>query len=182
MKKQHFVSCGVAALLAGGLWTVEAAQNQNPAPAAPAAQASADRDSATTVTGCLYREQDIPGRTPNVAEKAGVLEDYILVEGPAAAGAAPQAGAQNAQRSSASARQSMYKVEHVDDEDLDDVVGKRVEVTGRVDMDGDEAAGTPGRDNSIGPDQIELPEFEATSIREVPGTCPGAPSAFSNQQ
>ena len=37
----------------------------------------------TTIQGCVYKEQDIPGRSPNVAEKAGVMEDYILVASPA---------------------------------------------------------------------------------------------------
>lgn len=31
-----------------------------------------------TVEGCLVREKDVPGREPNVAERAGVMEDYIL--------------------------------------------------------------------------------------------------------
>src|SRR5918993_3418160 len=31
---------------------------------------------ATTLTGCLYRENQIAGRTPNVAERAGMMEDY----------------------------------------------------------------------------------------------------------
>ena len=35
----------------------------------------------TTLKGCVYKEDAIPGRTPNVAEKAGVMEDYILVVG-----------------------------------------------------------------------------------------------------
>ena len=28
-----------------------------------------------TLVGCPYREQSVPGRTPNQAEKVGVLED-----------------------------------------------------------------------------------------------------------
>ena len=34
----------------------------------------------TTLAGCLYREESIPGRSPNVAEKAGAGEDFILAD------------------------------------------------------------------------------------------------------
>jgi hypothetical protein len=34
----------------------------------------------TTITGCVYQEKDVPGRAPNPAERAGILEDYILAE------------------------------------------------------------------------------------------------------
>jgi hypothetical protein len=73
-----------------------------------------------------------------------------------------------------------YKLEQIDDEQLKAVVGKRVEVTGRVDAErGDKAPGTAGAptaDKSVGPDKIELPEFEVTSIKEVEGTCPATPN------
>jgi hypothetical protein len=63
------------------------------------------------------------------------------------------------------------------DEKLSEVVGKRVEVTGTIDREsGDTAAPGAAADRSVGPDSIELPEFEVTSIREVAGSCPAAPS------
>jgi hypothetical protein len=74
----------------------------------------------------------------------------------------------------------MYKLEFVDDDRLRAVVGKRVEVMGRIDADNDTAANRPAApqaDRSVGPDAIELPEFEVTSIREVSGTCPTSPAA-----
>jgi hypothetical protein len=72
----------------------------------------------------------------------------------------------------------MYKVEGPSDEKLKALVGKRVEVTGRIDPEGGPGAkpGTPRPDKGLGPDQINLPEFEATSIREVSGTCPATPA------
>ena len=30
------------------------------------------------ITGCLKAEKDVPGMKPNVAERAGISEDYIL--------------------------------------------------------------------------------------------------------
>jgi hypothetical protein len=73
----------------------------------------------------------------------------------------------------------MYKVEGPSDERLQALVGMRVEVTGRIDPEGGLGAspGAPRPDRSLGPDKINLPEFEATSIRDVAGTCPAAPAA-----
>ena len=56
---------------------------QEPPPAStPQSQATATTTAQTTATlvGCLYQEGQIPGRTPNVVERAGVLEDYILAD------------------------------------------------------------------------------------------------------
>jgi hypothetical protein len=40
------------------------------------------------------REQDVPGRKPNVVERAGVMEDYILTNAKMIKGSAPQAAGQ----------------------------------------------------------------------------------------
>jgi hypothetical protein len=170
-----------AAVMAVSIANVAAQTPQTPPPQNPPTQAqppaqppaAAPAQATTTLTGCVYEEKDIPGRTPNVAEKAGVLEDYILVASaaPAAPGTAGTAG------TSGMSANKAYKLEQIADEKLKAVVGKRVEVTGRVDPGGSaaKATGDPKPDKSVGPDQIELPEFEVTSIREVEGTCPATP-------
>ena len=124
----------------------------------------------TQLVGCLYREEQVPGRTPNVAERAGILEDYILVDAKIAkpettTNAVPASG-------------NIYKVEGPPDDRLRALVGKRVEVTGRIDPEGGAAAtkGAPTADRGPGPDQVNLPEFEASAIREVAGTCPAMPA------
>ena len=149
----------------------------------PATQSStAASQTPVTLTGCVYREKDVPGRAPNVAEKAGVLEDYILAEVGTASAAKP--GAVGTSGSSATAKSSpMYKLELIADDKLQTMVGRRVEVTGRVDAEAGDAkstAATPPTtqtDKVIGRDRIDLPEFEVTSIREVSGTCPATPTA-----
>jgi hypothetical protein len=151
--------------------------------APPAAQAPVAQQGSTTLTGCLYRENQIPGRTPNVAERAGVLEDYILADASMASapsGARPgaTAGATGTTGSTPSAG-NMYKVERIPDDQLKTLVGKRVEVMGRIDPQGGTAAGAPTADKSPSPDRINLPEFEATSIKEVAGTCPATPAPLS---
>jgi hypothetical protein len=52
----------------------------------------------------------------------------------------------------------MYNVEGLPDGQLKALVGKRVEVSGRIDADDAASRGT-----------IDLSEFKATSIREVAG-------------
>jgi hypothetical protein len=153
---------------------------QTPAPAAAASQTT------TMLTGCLYREAQVPGRTPNVAERAGVLEDYILADATTTAGQAQPGATAGATGTSGSVPTTgnMYKVENIPDERLKALVGKKVEVTGRIDPEGAPApVGRPGAatgaatpDRGLGPDQLNFPEFEASAIREVAGTCPATPA------
>ena len=160
------------------------------APQAPKASV-AERTAATTVVGCVYREKDVPGRAPNVAERAGVLEDYILAEmpsSPIASGRAPDSTATSAPGAPPSAvgtsgaARAMYKLEFVDGDKLKAMVGKRVEVVGRIDAEkGDQIAPAPGQgstttDKVIGRDRVNLSEFEVATIKEVAGACPGTPA------
>ena len=76
----------------------------------------------------------------------------------------------------------MYKLELISDDKLQAVVGKRVEVTGRIDAEAGDAKTTPATppttsptDKAIGHDKIDLPEFEVTNLKEVAGTCPATP-------
>ena len=159
------------------------AQTPNPEPSrgsTPQSEPAATTTALTTATlvGCLYRESQVPGRTPNVAERAGVLEDYILAgatmpaqtrpgtppEAVGTSGAVPTTG-------------NMYKVENIPDERLKALVGKRVEVSGRIDPEDAGLGGASTRDRGPGPDQVNLPEFEASSIREVSGSCPATPAS-----
>jgi hypothetical protein len=181
--RRYGIALGLAAFCAAA--TVSA-QQQPPAsatPQPPATQtASADRSSGATVTltGCVYKEQDVPGRTPNVAERAGVLEDYILAH--VESKSSPESGTVGTS-GSADAGKKMYKLEQIADDRLQALVGKRVEVTGRIDAEPGDAGrptGTSGAaqpDRSAGPDRIEMPEFEVASIKAVEGTCPASPAA-----
>jgi hypothetical protein len=150
------------------------AQTPEPPPRATAQQPT------TTLAGCLYREDQVPGRKPNVAERAGVLEDYILADASVAGTQAKPGATPGATGTSGTTPSSgnLYKVEGPSDEKLKALVGKRVEVMGRIDPEGGPGAtpGKPREDRGLGPDQINLPEFEATSIREISGTCPATPA------
>ena len=131
------------------------------------------------------------------------MEDYILVpqagasamSGAAASGTAGTSGTATSgtagtsgTASSSMAAHSMhkaFKLEHAADEQLKAMVGKMVEVTGKIDAEaGDSAratgaanstAGSTARSAGVGGDTLELPEFEVTSIKEITGTCPATP-------
>ena len=148
-------------------------------PAQPATRPAATaQQPTTTMTGCLYREDQIPGRKPNIAEKAGMMEDYIIA-GASVAGASATPGATGTSGTPSTGK--TYKVEGPADEKLKALVGKRVEVTGRIDPEGgpgsSNPSGAPRPDRSPSPDDVNLPEFEASAIREVSGTCPATPAS-----
>lgn len=163
-----------------------AAQGAGQAPTPPAQTPPASppksiaQPTATTLVGCLYREDQVPGRTPNVAERAGIREDYILADASSVSTQAKPDETPGATGTTGTKLSSgtMYKVEGRSDDQLRELVGKRVEITGRIDAEGGPGAtpGAPRRDRSLGPDAINLPEFEASSIRGIPGTCPATPA------
>jgi hypothetical protein len=131
----------------------------------------------TQPVGCLYRESQVPGRKPTVVERAGILEDYILADATMPAPARPGAPAAVGTSGTTPSTGNMYKVENIADDRLKALVGKRIEVTGRIDPEAAGLGGGPARDRGLGPDEVNLPEFEAASIREVSGTCAAVPAA-----
>jgi hypothetical protein len=180
---------GVAAAIAMTFATVGAQTPQNPPQTQPPttqppqtqppSSATMQTAATTTLQGCVYEEKDIPGRTPNVAEKAGVMEDYILVTSENPSATAGTTGTNPPTAAPATGTMSMagkaFKLEQIADERLKAVVGKRVEVTGRVDAEAKAATGVKPDQNPGSPDKIELPEFEVTALKEVEGTCPATP-------
>lgn len=117
-----------------------------------------------TITGCLKEEKDVPGRTPNVAERAGVGEDYILTNVKMGKGST----------TSAMGLASMYQVKGIDDSELKKHLNHQVEVTGRLEASGS----TMGADRSAGAARTSannnnnLHDIHATSIRMLAQTCP----------
>jgi hypothetical protein len=181
VRKKYAIAIALAfscsGVLAAQAQSTPSAQQPTTQPDATSPQAS------TTITGCVYREQDVPGRAPNVAERAGILEDYILAEvrGAAPGAATGTAGATGTSGSTAELG-TMYKLERAADDKLKTLVGKRVEVTGRIDKESGDSPKSPAAtppstqtERAIGRDRVALAEFEVTSIREVSGSCPAKP-------
>jgi hypothetical protein len=186
--RNYIQASAVAVVCAGGVVIAQAGQAPQPPSQTPQSQTTPESKPAaaqpsTTLTGCVYREQDVPGRAPNVAERAGVLEDYILAEvtpnqPPSPTGTSGAAGTTGTAKAV-----TMYKLEKIADEQLKAMVGKRVEVTGRIDAEAGDKPVTPATpsttqtDRAIGRDRVDFPEFEVVSIRETTGTCAAKPAA-----
>jgi hypothetical protein len=157
---------GAAALVVAFLSS--SAYSQSPPPTQPGATAPlAEARPTATIEGCLVREDEVPGRKPNVAERAGVLEDYILTDatilkGSAGPAAQPRAGAPVGTTGS----RLMYEVQGISDDRLETFVGKRVRIDGSFENT-DRAQARP----ESGTPADDLPEIRGTAIREVAGAC-----------
>jgi len=186
MKTRLMLSVIAAFLCAATLGEAQIApqggiQGRPPQPKTQQPRPQATDGAAVTLAGCLYHEESIPGRSPNVAEKAGVGEDYILADASPARDQngtpdRPIADAGNPATAptAALATGRMYKVTKIDDKRLKDLAGKRVEITGTIKPDDDVRPGER-------PANFEnLPNIEGTSVREVAGaTCPARPPVAS---
>jgi hypothetical protein len=142
-------------------------QPQTQTPARPPQAANAP---AVTIEGCLVREKDVAGRKPNIVERQGVMEDYILTSTKIVKGSAPTASTRRDQptgTAGTAAGSRMYQVKGIDDAKLQALVGKRVQVEGTL-ADLDEPA-TPS------PGAEDLADIESSSIRQVSGECPSKP-------
>ena len=142
-----------------------------------------------TVEGCLVREKAVPGREPNVAERAGVMEDFILTSAKflkgsphtsasTASGTAGATGATGTGASEAAGTSGMadlkLEVRGLDDTELEKYVGQRVEIEGKVDA-ADFAERTREKTAATGEKSGDLPELEGAVIRKASSDapCPG---------
>jgi len=159
--------------LSGAVVLASAAMAQNPqtpspqapappttAPATGSTTGSQDRPTMVTVEGCLVREADVPGRKPNIAERAGVTEDYILTSTKMVKGTAPAASLGSTRSASA-----MYEVEGISEADLKTHLGRRVQIDGTfANTDRAKPSTSEGANE-------ELVELRGSVIRSAAGDC-----------
>lgn len=160
--RTRLMTVTMTALSLSGALTLHAQAPQSPSapPAQPQAsqpatdvqrpiaeQATRAADGVITVTGCLKNEADVPGLQPNVAERAGVAEDFILT-GVKMAPASQVSGIGLA---------AMYEVEGLPGADLKKHVNHQVELTGRL----------PEKSDA----NDKAPDFHATSLKMLAATC-----------
>lgn len=125
--------------------------------------------------GCVTREADIPGRRPNVAERAGITEDFVLtnarvIKGSAPATGSPAAGAATPGTTPGSAgvagQGTMFEIEGLDGDQRKQHLNRRVQLEGAFENVGGNATQASPRPTD------DLVEIRATSIRPVAGDCP----------
>jgi hypothetical protein len=174
---------GGAMVLALGMSGVLAAQTGT-AQQPPATSGHSMEAQPVTVEGCLVREQAVPGREPNVAERAGVMEDYILtsvkfVKGSPHASATGTSGATGATGTAAGETagtsgikaDAKLEVRGIDDEQLKQFVGQRVQIEGKLDPK-DFAERAREKASASGEKSGDLPELNGTVIRKSSSTDP----------
>lgn len=160
MLLQGVLMTAIACMTAGPL----AAQAIPPtAPEAPVAssQRADDEKAIVTATGCLKQEKDVPGGKPNIAERAGLGEDFILTSAKLTKGRA----------TGSTVKGAMYKIEGLDDEKLRAHINQEVEVTGRLQdrtaITGEKKPTRPSADTP--PDEVQ--QIHATTIRMIAASC-----------
>ena len=146
-----------AVVLALGLSTALAAQNPPPSqppaqpPQPPSASQPAMAAQTVTLEGCL------------AAEKADVKEDFFLTS---ARVKSPASGAPTAEQPTGTSGvgASKYQVKGLEANRLQEFVGQRVEIIGKLDPKARESASPAG----------DAPALQATSIKKIEGACPAA--------
>jgi hypothetical protein len=164
---------------------------QSPSPQPPAASAPqqerANPPSAepqTTLVGCVAREADY--RKAQAAGKGGAAgtgvgggNEFILTNAARSmAGATPadpaaprpDAGAVG----TAGASGDAYELTGPAEGKLEQYVGRRVEIVGKVKSGADAAAAGRPAGGAIAGQELNLKEFEVVSVKEATGTCPSA--------
>ena len=127
---------------------------QTPTTTKPSMTQPASPAATMTIVGCLKDEKDVAGLKPNVAERAGITEDYILTSVKAAPGSAVSGLALGA----------MYEIEGIAEAELKKHLNHQVEIQGRIEASDVAPAGDR--------DRKDVPDFNATSLKMLAATCP----------
>jgi hypothetical protein len=161
MRRQLF-GYAVAALLS--VATAAAHTSSQPTNGSQTDRSRASSGTPATVEGCLHREADVPGRRPNIAERAGIGEDYLLTQSRIVKGSGPS-GETDEGGSSA-----IYDVQGLSVDQLKSNVNRRVQIDGTFAHE--ERAQKGPEVNGTGNDLVEL---NGTTIRSVSGDCATGP-------
>ena len=130
-----------------------------PAPAANRPDARPATPAKVSVEGCVATGEEV-GRKPDLAEKTGLDDHFVLVGAKVVRGKAPQV----ASAAPAVAAGPMYKISGLTDEQL------KIHVAHRVRIEGSFGTLEQPSGTAEAP-QDNLVELHVATIRQVPGTC-----------
>lgn len=134
--------------LLSGIVTVAA---QEPKPNHPFSGAPKGGSAKITIVGCLMDERDVPGQKVSSRERAGVAEDYLILDAAMAPGSTVQG----------LALKPIYEIEGLDEAAMKPHRGHQVELEGRI--------------HPVFNDDHEahdVPDFYATKIKMLAAACP----------
>lgn len=177
---------GAACMVVVAGQQVTSAQATQSTTSTQASGTSADQQ--ITVTGCIQREADYrratnAGKGGAVGTGVGVGNEFILASAMTASGSTPTAtGTSGAATAGAtgtagSSTTMAYELTGPNEGRAESLVGKRVEITGKVkggDVAASGATGGPTGNVPLSQD-LKLRELEISTIRETTGTCTATP-------
>ena len=154
-------------------------QSPNQTPSSTAQQTRPSGDQQVTVTGCVQREADYrrardAGRGGVVGTGVGAGNEFVLANA-AMSGAAPTGTAGTSSTGTA------YELTGKNEGQVQQYVGKRVEISGMLKAaattasgqpTGGATAGAPPRGVDVTSQDLKLRELEVTSVKEATGSCP----------
>jgi hypothetical protein len=178
--------------IAAGVLTCATAFAQTPAqtptpttPAQPTAQSGTQPEMPITLVGCIQREADYrrerdKGRGGAVGTGAGAGNEFVLINASTATAGTPAPS--SAEPCAPGGTGEAYELTGNAERDLERFVGRRIEITGTLKKH--ETAGTSGTGapkptggfDPMGKD-LQLPEVNVTSFKEVAATRPPAAPA-----
>ena len=153
-------------------------------PAQPQATPGSTTDQEVTVTGCVQREADYrrardAGKGGVAGTGVGVGNEFVLIN--ASTGAATARATPTGTAGSAASSAAAYEITGPNEGKLADLIGRRVEIRGKLKGSetgaagkptGGATAGEPPRGVDVAGKDLKLRELEVTSVRETTGTCP----------
>jgi len=184
----------VATVAAFGMVALAQTAEQSTAkPQTPTAATATAPEQQVTVLGCLQREADY--RRAQDAGKGGVAgtgigagNEFVLIN--ASMAAAPAAGTPAATSGTAAGTPTgtggsagtAYELTGPNERQVEQHMGKRVEIvgklkaaeTGAAGATGGPTAGAPPKGVDVTSQDLKLRELEVASVREVAGACPAA--------
>jgi hypothetical protein len=175
----------------------EPRSEQKATPQASTTERASGDQSPIKLEGCLVRQQDIPGQPPADADKAGRMNDYILISSASQPTAVGTSGSNTPAAVGSEAKPTMnlgamYKVKGTSEMQLQQLAGKRVSVSGQIEAAVNQKAATAstpavgtgsqtqsGTDanNGFGDEKTAYRTIAASSINEVSGSCAALPKS-----
>ena len=171
--------------------TTQPPATQTPAQTSGQTQDHKEHAQQVTIVGCVQREADYRrannlGRGGAVGTGAGVANEFVLINASMAGGATAGAATGTATGTTGTAGATpaapgqAYEVSGENESQLEQYVGKRVEIVakmkaaekGPAGTTGGATAGTPPTGVDITSPDLRLKEVEIVSVKEAAGSCP----------
>ncbi|MBI2220739.1 MAG: hypothetical protein HYU53_05975 [Acidobacteria bacterium] len=182
------VTLAAVAILGTAVFAQTTGAGQTPAqPQSQAATSAPRQESEITVVGCVVREADYrrthdQGRGGAMGTGVGVGNEFVLANARKASAGTPETPAETPTGTSGAASTAglAYELTGANEGQVEQFVGRRVEITGTLKAGergatgptGGPTAGTPPSGIDVTSKDLKLKELEVTSVRETTGTCP----------